>query len=134
MDCSPPQAPLSMEFSRQGYWSGWSCPFPEPSFLTQSSSLCLLHWQTYSLPLVPPGKPVSSKLLQVKYTIYLLYHDNLSYDVLCSLPCRISFSINYSDFSTPCNIHGCQICHHPGHPAMNTFKFLRIEHKHFRIG
>ena len=28
------QAPLSMEFSRQGYWSGWPCPppgdFPDP--------------------------------------------------------------------------------------------------------
>ena len=37
------QAPLSMEFSRQEYWSGLSRPPPEPSFLTQRSNLCLLH-------------------------------------------------------------------------------------------
>ena len=28
MDCSPPGAPLSMEFSRQEYWSGLPYPFP----------------------------------------------------------------------------------------------------------
>ena len=36
------QAPLSMGFSRQGYWSGLPCP------LTQGSNphlLCFLHWQ-----------------------------------------------------------------------------------------
>ena len=47
------QAPLSMEFSRQEYWSG--LPFP-----TQGSNLrllSLLHWQAGSLPLAPPGKP-----------------------------------------------------------------------------
>ena len=47
---SPP-APLSMEFSRQEYWSG--VPFPPPRiFLTQGWNLCLLplpHWQTDSL-------------------------------------------------------------------------------------
>ena len=32
MDFSPPQASLSMEFSRQEYWRGLSCPPPEPSF------------------------------------------------------------------------------------------------------
>ena len=31
MDCSSPQAPLSMEFSRQEYWSG--LPFPTPGDL-----------------------------------------------------------------------------------------------------
>ena len=31
VDCSHPQAPLSMEFSRQEYWSG--LPFPTPRYL-----------------------------------------------------------------------------------------------------
>ena len=31
MDCSPHQGPLSMEFSRQEYWSG--LPFPPPGGL-----------------------------------------------------------------------------------------------------
>ena len=54
-----PQAPLSMRFPKQEYWSG--LPFPTPGiFSTQGSNpslLRLLHWQTVSLPLVPPGKP-----------------------------------------------------------------------------
>ena len=29
MDCSACQAPLSMGFSRQEYWSGLPCPSPE---------------------------------------------------------------------------------------------------------
>ena len=47
------QAPLSMGFPRQEYWSG--LPFPSPGvFLTQGSNpclLCLLRWQEDSLPL-----------------------------------------------------------------------------------
>ena len=53
------QAPLSMGFSRQEYWSGLPCLSPgrlahlgiKPSFL------CLLRCQVGSLPVVPPGKP-----------------------------------------------------------------------------
>ena len=44
------QAPLSMGFSRQEYWSG--LPFPSPGSLSnQESNPCLLHWQVDSLPL-----------------------------------------------------------------------------------
>ena len=52
------QAPLSMVFSRQEYWSGLPCP--PPGDLPQGLNmhlLCLLHWQMGSLPLAPPGKP-----------------------------------------------------------------------------
>ena len=43
-----PQAPLSMGFPRQEYWSG--LPFPPPGDLPNPgiklrSVLCLLHWQ-----------------------------------------------------------------------------------------
>ena len=55
----PTHVPLSMELSRQEYWSG--LPFSPPGiFLTQESNLGILHlphWQADSLPLVPPGKP-----------------------------------------------------------------------------
>ena len=37
-----PQAPLSMEFSRQEYWSGLHLLF-QGIFLTQGSNTCLLH-------------------------------------------------------------------------------------------
>ena len=56
------QAPLSMGFSRQEYWSGLPCPSGrslQGIFQTQRSNphfLCLLHWQVGSLLPVPPGK------------------------------------------------------------------------------
>ena len=44
------QAPLSMGFPRQEYWSG--LPFPPPGdLLNPGIELCLLHWQADSLPL-----------------------------------------------------------------------------------
>ena len=46
------QAPLCMELSRQEYWRG--LPFPPPGDLPdpgiEPKPLCLLHWQTGSLP------------------------------------------------------------------------------------
>ena len=51
------QAPLSMGFSRQEYWSGLS--FPSPGDLPNSGIkprlLSLLCWQACFLPLVPSG-------------------------------------------------------------------------------
>ena len=55
------QAPLSMKFSRQEYWSRLPCP-PLGIFPTQGSTqnlLCLLHWQEGSLPSVAPEVLVS---------------------------------------------------------------------------
>ena len=49
------QAPLSMVFFRQEYWSGFPCP-PPGIFPTQGSNQCLLHllhWQAGSLPPAP---------------------------------------------------------------------------------
>ena len=49
------QAPLSMAFSRQEYWSGLPCPppgdLPKPGIKPRSPSL-----QADSLPSEPPGK------------------------------------------------------------------------------
>ena len=50
LDC---QAPLSMGFPRQDYWSGW--PFPSSGDLPNPGSPALL---TYSLPTEPSGKPI----------------------------------------------------------------------------
>ena len=48
-----------MGFFRQEYWNGLPDPpsgdLPDPE--TEPASLHTLHWQTGSLPLVPPGKP-----------------------------------------------------------------------------
>ena len=59
------QAPLSMEFSKQEYWSGLPCPPPgdlpdlgiKPEFLTTPVLA------SGSLPLAPPGKPLHGKSL-----------------------------------------------------------------------
>ena len=53
------QAPLPMEFSRQGYWSGLPFPspgdIPDPEIEPRSPAL-----QVDSLPSEPPGKPCKS--------------------------------------------------------------------------
>ena len=53
------QAPLSIGFSRQKYWSGLPCPppgdLPDPGI--EPRLLRLLHWQAGSLPRALPGKP-----------------------------------------------------------------------------
>ena len=56
------QAPLSMGFSRQEFWSG--LPYPPGDLPDRRSNLrllCLLHWQADSLPLAPPRKPQLSQ-------------------------------------------------------------------------
>ena len=59
MECRPPGPSVHRVFQAR-YWSG--LPFSTPRdlpFLTQGSNqclLCLLHWQTDSLPLQPPWK------------------------------------------------------------------------------
>ena len=54
------QAPLSMGFSRQEYWSG--LPFPALGiFLTQGLNPHLLHWQADSLPVGHLGSPHLTK-------------------------------------------------------------------------
>ena len=57
------QAPLSMGFYRREYWSG--LPFPPPGNLlnpgSRPSLSHLLHRQTGSLPLAPPGYPLKVK-------------------------------------------------------------------------
>ena len=54
------QAPLSMGFSRQEYWS--EKLFPSPGDLsnpgTEPMSPLSPHWQVDPLPLAPPGKPI----------------------------------------------------------------------------
>ena len=62
------QAPLSMEFFRQEYWSGLPCPppgdLPHPEMLLMSPAL-----QADSLPSKPPEKPhiYSEQVINIKY-------------------------------------------------------------------
>ena len=56
------QAPLSIGFSRQEYWSKLPClpPGDLPNPRIKLMSLSFLYWQADSLPLISPGKPLSS--------------------------------------------------------------------------
>ena len=58
IEFSGENCPLSIEFSRQEYWSGLLCPSPgdllDPGM--ELMSLMYLHWQAGSLPPVPLGK------------------------------------------------------------------------------
>ena len=75
MDCSPHQAPLSMEFSRQEYWNG--LPFPIPGiFLTQGLNLCLLcllHWQEDSFPLATRETRGTSSRLSLLFLLHACF-------------------------------------------------------------
>ena len=63
------QVPLSMQCSRQEYWSGF--PFPPPAGLPdpgiETHLLHLLHWQMDSLPLCHLGSPFISSLMVSKF-------------------------------------------------------------------
>ena len=82
------QASLSMEFSRQEYWSGLPCPPPgdlsNPGL--NPHLLCLLHWLAGSLPLALPGKPVSAQSLS---------HGQL-FAIPCTVACQASLSMEFS--------------------------------------
>ena len=56
------EAPLSMGFPSQEYWSMLSCSSPGdlPNPGTEPTSLVSPALQADSLPLAPPGKPASS--------------------------------------------------------------------------
>ena len=58
------QAPLSMGFSRQEYWSGLSCPLPgdRPEPRTEPQFLMSTALAGGFLPLTPPGKPLYTYL------------------------------------------------------------------------
>ena len=64
------QAHLSMEFSRQEYWSGLPCPPPGdlPNLGIEPKSPAL---QAGSLPFEPPGKHIIGKDMQKSGTLEL---------------------------------------------------------------
>ena len=98
------QAPLSMGFSRQEYWSG--LPFPSPGDLPKpgikpgSPTL-----QADSLPAEPPGKPKNDKLfpkwiLQTKSCLEIFYLNRLcvacvSIPLVWNAGCFSFFMITY---------------------------------------
>ena len=75
MDYLAHQAPLSTEFSRQEYWSGFHFLL-QGIFLTQGLNLSLvhlLHWQADSFPLAPPDNFVYLQIILLFPSMYILF-------------------------------------------------------------
>ena len=97
------QAPLSMEFSRQEYWSGLPFPspgiFPKPGIKPRSPAL-----QADSLPSEPPGK--LSQIPMVKIIPFMSYKS-----------CFSSITLNTLDFLSDrrterSDLYQCNISEH----------------------
>ena len=85
------QAPLSMGFSKQEYWSGFPALL-QGILLTQGSKLHLLHWQPSFLPLVPPGKPMHSlSSFQIHNTVTVNFSYHVHYIPRSYLPFNCKF-------------------------------------------
>ena len=88
------QAPLSMGFSRQKYWSG--LPFPSPADLsnpgTKPGSPAL---QTDALPSEPPGKPCGTKLKTGEMEYCESFYRILAFSCLITLLKRHAFTATY---------------------------------------
>ena len=70
------QAPLSMEFSREEYWSGLPSPPPRglPAQGLNPCPSCLLHWQADSLPLCYLGRhSLSNSFVLILSSQWLLH-------------------------------------------------------------
>ena len=89
------QAPLSMGFSRQEYWSGWLCPPPGdlPDRTHISYVSCL--WQAGSLPLALPwGAQV--KYRPSKKYLYMRGESDSKNTILCKIINNLLTGIDFS--------------------------------------
>ena len=80
---------MSVEFSRQGHWSGLSCPL-RGIFTAQGLNSCLLsllYWQAGSLPVAPPGKPYVFQI-----TVTAVWRKVFSITQLTILKCWCAWS------------------------------------------
>ena len=99
------QAPLSMGFSRQEYWSALPCPPPEdlPSPGIESTSLMYSALGGGSLPLVPIGKPIC---VCVYIYIYIYMYKEILLDATCSQRAVSSLDPVFRGTSE----EGCRVC------------------------
>ena len=98
----PHQAPLSMRFSRQGYWSGLPCSpsgdLPAPGIVSISPMSPAWVCSACSLPLEPPGKPdraYTEPFLQQNWRMTL--KSQTKHEYMCS---QTSWSKGFFDLKT----------------------------------
>ena len=77
------QAPLSMGFYRQEYWSGLPClpPGNLPNPGLKLHLLSLLHWQVVSWPLASPGKAPGQILGMQCFRFHRIIHVRSSHQL-----------------------------------------------------
>ena len=97
------QAPLSMGFSRQEYWSGVPCPppgdLPDPGL--NPGLFHLLHWQADSLPLASPGKPKRELPgRNARFGSFRVFTEHSSPQLTWDLSVRIAFLLHRKPTST----------------------------------
>ena len=86
-DCLRPQAPLSMGFPRQEYWSG--LPFPPPEDLPNPRIKPRSPALQYSLLSEPPGKPYNianyrqKRTCPLRFRLCALLRRHISESTLC---------------------------------------------------
>ena len=110
------QAPLSMGFSRQEYWSGLPCPPPGESSRPrdQTHISYVSYWQVSPLPLTLPGRAevqnqrVGGSVLPLKplgNVLALLFgsFSGLQESLGCSCPSPVSVSV----YTWPFPLHLC---------------------------
>ena len=75
------QVPLSMEFSRQEYWSGW--PFPSPADLPKPGIEHGPPAQQQTLPTEPPGIQIIVKCNRMmrKWLVLNIYSLSFEYNL-----------------------------------------------------
>ena len=89
------QAPLSVVFSRQEYWSG--LPFPSPGDLPdpgiKPGSLVL---QADSLPSEPPGEPYKSESVRAVERVLSCFSCVQLFETLWTVTCQAPLSVRFS--------------------------------------
>ena len=81
------QAPPSMEFPRQGYWSG--LPFPSPMiFLTQGLNTGLPLCRQMFLSSEPPGKPLVYRRMILLYFSRIIKEGEEEKEAFLNMTCK----------------------------------------------
>ena len=102
------QAPLSMRFSRQEYWSGLPCPSPG-DLPDQGSNTHLLLWQAGSLPLSHQRSPNTQvPTTRSMYRTFVQLHvqaSTQSVSTSCQSPTQVTSNPTSLSSSFACSVN-----------------------------
>ena len=125
------QAPPSVGFSRQEYWSGLPCPPPGdlPDSRVELASVSYIDWQVGSLLLAPPGKPYS---IGQKQIMGLTHVQEERITQVGSL--RLILGCVHKSLGFKFNSPHLSFLFIPKHYQLSFHLHFHIHTKHFRTG